>query len=61
MFNKKNVGISKDLYMDIEKYIQGTEFNTVSDFVEDYLSKHIKPKLEKKEVEERLRGLGYIE
>lgn len=58
---KKKVKISKKLYQDIEQYIQGTNYPSVSDFIESYLSEHIRPKLEEKQIEERLRGLGYIE
>lgn len=60
MFNKKNVKISKDLYEDMEKFIQGTDYTSVSEFIEDYLNKHIRPKLEEREIEKRLKGLGYV-
>lgn len=61
LFGKKPVKISKELYRDVEKYIQGKDYKSVSDFIESYLSEHIRPKLEEKIVEERLRGLGYVE
>ena len=61
MFDKKNIKVSKELYQDIEFYIQDMDFENVSDFIEDYLSKEIRPKIEEKKVEGRLKGLGYIE
>lgn len=61
MFKKNNVQISKELFEDLEQYIEETEYNSVSDFLEDYLEKNIRPILEEKKIEDRLKGLGYIE
>ena len=61
MFNKKNIQISKELFEDLERYIKETNHKSVSDFVEDYLGENIRPILEEKKIEERLKGLGYIE
>ena len=61
MFNKKNIQISKELFDDLERYIEETNHKTVSDFVEDYLGSNIRPILEEKKIEDRLKGLGYIE
>ena len=61
MFNKKGIHISKELFEDLERYIKDTKYKSVSDFVEDYLGENIRPILEEKKIEERLKGLGYIE
>ena len=61
MFKKKTIRISKALFGDLEHYIRETNHKSVSDFVEDYLGENIRPILEEKKIEERLKGLGYIE
>ncbi len=61
MFASKSVKISKELYQNIEKLIQGSNYESVPDFIEKYLSAEIRQKLEEKEVEDRLKGLGYVE
>ena len=61
MFDKKNIRISKKLFEDLEHYISETDHKSVSDFVEDYLEKNILPIIEEQKIEERLKGLGYIE
>jgi len=61
MFDKKNIQISKELYEDLESYIKETDHKSVAEFLEDYLDKNIRPILEERKIEDRLKGLGYIE
>lgn len=61
MFDTKSIKISKKLYEGIARYIADTEFKSVDAFIEDFLEKELMPKLDEKEVEKRLKGLGYIE
>ncbi len=61
MFDKKSIKISKELYDDLEKYISGKDYDSVSDFVEAFLAEKIRPELEEQKIAERLKGLGYIE
>lgn len=61
MFNKKSIQISKELFEDLELYIKDTNHKSVSGFVEEYLENNIRSVLEEKKIEDRLKGLGYIE
>jgi len=61
MFDTKSIKISKKLYEGIDRYIADTKFKSVDAFIEDFLEKELMPKFDEKEVEKRLKGLGYIE
>lgn len=67
--DKREISISSDIYEQIENKIKGTEFNSVSKYVEYVLKqvlektseKEVYSKEEEEQVKKRLKGLGYLE
>jgi len=60
------VSISKELYEKIRKFIEGTSYTSVDEYVEDKLAedfpfKEALSEGEEKIIKERLKRLGYIE
>lgn len=60
------VSISKELYENIQKFIEGTSYTSVDEYVEDKLMedfpfKEALSEEEEKIIKERLKRLGYIE
>ena len=60
------VSISKELYEKIQKFIEGTSYTSVDEYIEDKLMedfpfKDALSEEEEKIIKERLKQLGYIE